>query len=335
MESKITILELAEKLNALKSAVVFSHTRPDGDTIGAGLAILHYLKVHGVQATLVCDSPIPEKYSFLHGMDNFSTTIDTNVEAFIAVDSANPFRLGTFREPFLQSGKKTFNIDHHISNDSFATVNYVVDNAASTSEILVELYKKTNCPCPPEVANYLLMGILTDTGHFSHQNVTQNTLEMAAFLLSKGANLHNLQYNLFKKQSAVRANLFALTLNTLQYFADGQIAVLLVSQENLKKAQATPELTEGFVDYAMTIDTVEVGVCMLETGHNKYKISLRSKGKVNVNAVAALFGGGGHVLASGCMLFGTLDEIVEKLRLAIQDALNNEQVIEQTDMECM
>ncbi len=80
------------------------------------------------------------------------------------------------------------------------------------------------------------------------------------------------------------------------------------------------DLTEGFVDYPMTIDTVEVAVCMLETGYNKYKISLRSKGNVNVNAVAGIFGGGGHVLASGCMLFGTREEVVEKLCKAIQEA---------------
>lgn len=317
----MSILEFAQKLNKLKSAVVFSHTRPDGDTIGAGLAMFYYLKEQGVQVRLVCDCPIPEKYSFLEGMENFSTTIDLDAEAFIAVDSANSFRLGTFREKFLQSNKKTFNIDHHISNDLYAVENLVVDNAASTSEILAQLYKMTNCSCPPLVANYMLMGILTDTGHFAHKNVTANTLAMASFLVEKGADLHTLQYNLFKKQSVVRANLFALTINKIQYYANGQIAIMLVSQQNLKKTKATTELTEGFIDYAMTIDTVEVGVCLLETATHKYKISLRSKGKANVNAVAAVFGGGGHILASGCMLFGTLEEVIEKLNTAIEKEL--------------
>lgn len=316
----MTILELAQKLNTLKSAVVFSHTRPDGDTIGAGLAMYYYLKEQGIKVNLVCDSQIPEKYNFLDGIEYFSNTIDMNAEAFIAVDSANSFRLGTLREKFLQSNKKTFNIDHHISNDMFATENLVIDNAASTSEIMAKLYKETNCSCPPFVANYMLMGILTDTGHFSHKNVTEDTLTMAAFLVGKGADLYTLQYNLFKKQSAVRANLFALTINTMEYYANATIGILLVSQENLKKTNATMDLTEGFVDYPMTIDTVEVAVCMLETGYYKYKISLRSKGNVNVNAVAGIFGGGGHVLASGCMLFGTREEVVEKLCKAIQEA---------------
>lgn len=317
----MTILELAQKLNALKSAVVFSHTRPDGDTIGAGLAMYYYLKQQGISVSLVCDSPIPQKYNFLDGMERFSNNIDMNAEAFIAVDSANSFRLGTLREKFLQSNKKTFNIDHHISNDLFAIENLVIDNAASTSEIMAKLYQETGCDCPPLVANYMLMGILTDTGHFSHKNVTQDTLAMASFLVGKGADLHTLQYNLFKKQSVIRANLFALTISDIEYHANGQIGIMFVSQENLKKTNATMDLTEGFVDYAMTIDTVEVGVCMLETGNERYKISLRSKGKVNVNAVAGVFGGGGHVLASGCMLFGTREEVVEKLCKAIEEAL--------------
>ncbi len=122
---------------------------------------------------------------------------------------------------------------------------------------------------------------------------------------------------MFKKQKKARALLYADTLSRMRFLLDDRLAVLIVRQEDLKKYAARQDYTEGFVDFPLSIDTVEVSVSIMETKRNQYKISLRSKGKVNVNAVAAVYGGGGHVLASGCMLFGDVEEVIDKLQFTV------------------
>ena len=196
-----------------------------------------------------------------------------------------------------------------------------VSAMAKMCEIVAELASHLGVPMTPLCANYLLLGISSDTGNFAHKNVTQATFAAAADLVSKGAEIYPIQYNLFKRQSAARALLFGRTMSAIRYFEEGKIAFISVSAEQLKACGATSDMTEGFIDFPLSVDGVEVAVCLLETGKERYKISLRSKGKADVNAVASVYGGGGHVLASGCMISGCLEEVIDKLRFTISQYL--------------
>ena len=312
----MTLAEIAEKLKALKSAVIFCHMRPDGDAIGAAMGLKRLLSGCGVACSVACESAIPEKFKFLPGTEEFSAPLQKDAEAFIAVDSSDENRLGRYGELFAKAKKVKFNIDHHISNTRFADHNYVED-AAAASEIVTRLSEFFGGVHDPLTANFLMMGLSSDTGNFAHKNVTADTFRAAAYLAERGADVNLIQYNMFKKQSRERAKLFGDTMAKIRYFEDGAIAFIAVTAEDLARTGATSDMTEGFIDFPLGVDGVEVAACLLETGHKKFKISLRSKGRANVNEIAAVYGGGGHVLASGYMIGGDLEEVVDKLRYTI------------------
>ena len=168
----------------------------------------------------------------------------------------------------------------------------------------------------PSTAELLAMGILTDTGNFKHKNVTAGTFAAAGELLLLGADFNKLNYLMFSKQTRARAALFGRAMSKIRYFCSDRIAVVSVRADDLAASGAESWETEGFIDFVMGIEGVDVGVCILESGKNKFKVSFRSKG-ADVNAVAGVFGGGGHVLASGCMIYGEYEEAVDRIRCAV------------------
>ncbi len=312
----MTLKELSDRLKKLKSAAIFCHMRPDGDTLGSAMGLKYLLESVGAKCRVVCESTVPEKFLFLQGMDTISDVPMGDEEAYIAIDSSEIHRLGMLAETFEKAKKIKFNIDHHISNSRFGDVVYVEDRAA-TCEIVTELSKYFPEPLTPLAANYLLLGLSSDTGNFAHKNVTPNTFLAAAKLTACGADIYTIQYNMFKKQSAARALLFGRTMSGIRYFLDGKFAVICVTQQQLNDCNATADVTEGFIDFPLSVDGVEVAACLLETGNERYKISLRSKGLADVNAIASVYGGGGHILASGCMLNGAMEEVIDKLRFTV------------------
>ena len=316
----LTLKEIAEELKKVKSAAVFCHMRPDGDALGAAMGLAWMLGQRGAKCSVVCESDIPAKFGFLEGMDSILKEPPADAETYIAVDSSDEHRLGMLCETFAKAKKPKFNIDHHISNTRYGDYCFVEDRAA-TCEIMVELADLLGAELSPLASNYLLMGLSSDTGNFAHKNVTESTFLAAAKLVSRGADINTIQYNMFKKQSAARALLFGRTMSNIRYFEDGKIAFISVLAEQLKFCGATSDVTEGFIDFPLSVDGVEVAVCLLETGKEKFKVSLRSKGKADVNAVAAVYGGGGHILASGCMLTGCMEEVIDKLRYTVKQHL--------------
>lgn len=318
----MTLQEMADRLKKLKSATIFCHMRPDGDTLGAGMGLAAMLDMCGARCRVVCEGPIPEKFWFLPGMREIGNVPDESAEAYIAVDSSEERRLGTLCDAFSRAKKPKFNIDHHISNTRYGDCCYV-DERAATCEIMAELADCLGVTLTPQAANYIMLGLSSDTGNFAHANVTEKTFLAAAKLASCGADIHTIQYYMFKKQSAARALLYGRTMSAIRYFAEGRIAVICVTRAMLESCGATSDVTEGFIDFPLSVDGVEVAACLLETGDDRYKVSLRSSGRADVNAIAAVYGGGGHILASGCMLFGELEEVIDKLRFTILQHLQD------------
>ncbi len=304
---------IADKLNICGSVLIFCHLRPDGDTLGSAFAIKKYFENQSKTADIVCESVIPKKFSFMPISKSVKTLaeITGSYDAHLAVDCSTEGMLGENYRLFTKNSQ-TFNIDHHISNTKYAKYNYVEDRAAC-SEIVYELLNKMGKTLDSEIANSLLLGISTDTGHFMHNNVTADTLSVASKLVKLGGDIHNIGYKMFKSQPKSRALLQAAVLNATKFFFDDKVAVITVMQSDIEKFGATSDQTEGFIDYPLSVDGVEVAISILENKENCYKISFRSKGRVNVNEIASVFGGGGHIMASGCMLHGFYEDVKEKL----------------------
>jgi phosphoesterase RecJ-like protein len=314
-----SLKDLTKNLRSQSLVAIICHIRPDGDALGSACALKNALNDIGIKAHAFCDDVIPEKFDFIIGKNDISNApLSENYSAIISVDCADISRLGVYANDFL-AHKNTFNIDHHISNNSYAKYNYVCDepsNALNIYQIIVEL----GAPISQHTANLLQMGIMTDTGNFTHQDVDKKAHLVTAELIDKGANLNEIYYHNFKKQTKARAKLFGMVMSKLRYFNQDRLCVATIFQQDLQSTGAHQSETEGFVDFIMGIDGVEVGACVMEMGENKYKISLRSKG-TNVNAVALSFGGGGHLLASGCQINSEYEDVLDKLSFAVSREL--------------
>ena len=315
----ISLKEFAEKLKGERSVAIISHVRPDGDTIGSSVGLCFALRSVGVSADLFCEDKVPEKYRFLAGTELYSDgDIKESYSAVIAVDVAEITRSGKYGLCFMQR-KNTYNLDHHVSNTRFAKYNYVSGTAAA-AEIVFGLIKELGVPVTEDIANALATGVITDTGNFRHKNVTLDTLKVATELFSYGADFNKIIYNTFNLQSRERAELFGKTMARIRYFHGGKTAMGIVRLSDLAETGAKQEDTEGFIDFIMGIRGVEIGVCVMETEKDKYKVSFRSHG-ADVNAVAGTFGGGGHTLAAGCKLSGDIEEVVDRLTFAVSRAI--------------
>lgn len=309
----MTIAEIKTELLKAKNVLIFSHNRPDGDTVGSATALSLALRKLGIDTSLVCAYDIPKKLSYLKGVEEYKKEgfKAENYSLFVSVDCSSE---SVFSDIYglYSSHKKTMNLDHHVSNTRYAKFNFVKDCSA-TCELIYELINELGVEIDKDIATSLLTGIVTDTGGFYHSNVTPETLYIASKLKSAGADLHEIIYENFKKQTKERSNLYTKVISKLRYELDGKVGIITISKNDLEECNADQSMTEGFIDYAMTIDSVEVAISLLETGKNRYKISLRSKGKVDVNEIASLYGGGGHILASGVLMNGYLEDIISKL----------------------
>ena len=320
MQKKITkssITEICEQLKSANKIAVFCHTRPDGDALGSGMALTTALNNAGKFAVRLCDDAVPEKYLFLPKLAEVKSKLPEGVEfdTFICVDCADVNRIGAFANSFLSFRGRKLNIDHHISNKKFADFNYV-EECPATCQILTEILFKA-FEIDREIADLLMLGLITDSGNFTHSDVTDKTFEVASELRGLGADVNQINFQMFSRQTKARALLFGKVLNSMRFALDDRLTFLVVPLDYFGSSSVDSAITEGFVDYPLSIDGVEVSVSLLEVKKCQYKISLRSKGKVNVNAVAGTFGGGGHILASGCMLNGALEEVIEKLTYAV------------------
>lgn len=317
-----TLKEIAAILKQCKSAVIFTHMRPDGDTVGSAMALSRALSFLGIKNEVLNEGEIPERFSYLEGVKEIKTAPSFDAECFICVDSSGEARLGLLRDTFLAGLKKkiTVNVDHHVSNSHYAQYNFV-RNRASNCENIAELIKELGVPYTKDIAEFLMTGMVTDSGGFSHSDVNGDSFRAAAETADAGADVNKITYETMKKQSRPRAQFFLKALSRLRFLLDDKLTAVVVREELLGEFGLKPDATEGLVDFGLTIDTTEVSACFLEVKKGQYKISLRSKGKVDVNEVAGVFGGGGHILAAGCVLFGEEEEVVEKIKYAVWQRL--------------
>lgn len=318
-----TLGEIAKVLHKSRKVIITCHARPDGDALGSGLALCLALKAQGKQAYMLCEEAVPERLDILPAMKLvvISLPMDfSEADLFITVDAADASRIGVYCQDYMAFRGNTLNIDHHVSNQGFARYNYVVPDSTATCEILPEIFEAADFEITKEIADLIALGLITDSGNFSHNDVSAKTFAVASMLRAKGADTSRIGYLMFTRQTKGRALLFAKVLGRLRFALDGRLAFINITQKDFEETGTDKSHTEGFVDYALSIDEVEVSISLLEVKRGQFKASLRSK-RANVNAVASSYGGGGHVLASGCMLFGELEEVIDRLTYSVYQQL--------------
>ena len=318
-----SLAEVAAVLKNANTVAIACHVRPDGDALGSGLALCLALRNAGKSAYMLCEEEPPERLKILPAIDLTYRELPKDATApdlFVAVDSADVTRIGIYASQFQSFKGTTLNVDHHISNPKYAKYNYVLPESTATCEIMPEIFDAAGFEITKEIADLLALGLLTDSGNFSHNDVSAKTFSVAAKLRECGADTYRIGYLMFTHQIKGRALLYGKVINRMRFALDDRLVFLTVTQKDFEETGTDKSQTEGFVDYPLSIDGVMVSIAHIEIKKNQYKASLRSRG-TDVNAVASKFGGGGHILASGCMLFGDYEEVIERLTYAVYQQL--------------
>jgi len=300
------VLKQIEKRNRF---LLTSHARPDGDAVGSALACCQILRSLGKSAEVVLRDGVPRIYQPLPFADQVvqADRVNGNYEAAIILecDSIQRTRLEGLENRFL------INIDHHLSGRPFAHVNWIDPDAVATAEMVYRLARTVGAEISPPVATCLYTALLTDTGSFMFEGTNEHTFGLARELVRAGADPAHCARNVYFGHSTAKMRLLGAALSNLR--REGPLALIYVSQEQMERCEAKEEDCEGLVNYALSIQDVEAAVFLRELPDGRYRVSLRSKGGMNVAAIAERFGGGGHVCASGFSLEGPLSAAVGRI----------------------
>lgn len=312
-------MAIKEILDKNKRIALVGHIMPDGDTTGSCLALGYALEKMGKDVYLFCQDDIPYNLCFLEGANTFhkeSFPNNMNFDVVVALDCSDLARLGEF-QCLLDLSNHTINIDHHISNTNFAKINWVNPEAAATCELVYELIDSMKTSIDLNIANALYTGLSTDTGNFSFSNTTSKTHRIVAELINIGVRPDYISNNVYRNNSLERVKLIARVIGTIQLYENGQISTIEVTNDMLFKVGAEQEESSGMVDYAKNIRGVELALFFKEQEDDQIKVSMRSKETVDCNALAHIFGGGGHERAAGCTIDSTLHSAK---RLVLEEA---------------
>ncbi len=291
---------------------LISHVNPDGDALGSSLALYPILKEMGKKVTVVnVTTPLPIRYDFLPNFDRIKTALPSRVDLLISFDCGSFDRLGI--EPV---DVPLINIDHHITNTRYGTLNLIEEHLPSASSVVLKLLHENGVPLRRDVATCIYTALAEDTGFFSYENVTAHAFEIAAELIEAKADPVTVAKNLKERNSLAKLRLEALTIEKLQLIYHAMVGYAVLTLEDFAVTGALRSDSDACVDIIRSLATVEVAILLIEE-HEGYKISLRSKGSIDVSQIAIAFGGGGHKRAAG---FNTksknaqeiIDNIIEK-----------------------
>ena len=307
--------KISKAIKKFDKFLISAHINPEGDSVGSQIAVASLLNRLGKEAVILNESSVPHVLQFMKGTESILKEIpkDFDFQTAIILDCPDLTRLGKIAE-YVTEDKVIINIDHHISNENFGDYNWVEPNASSAAEIVFELFKAFKMKIEYDEAIAIYAAIMTDTGSFKYTNTSSKTHKIIAELIDVGVKPYEVYTKIYESGSLQDTSLLGEALQTLKVTDDGKISWLWVTKEMLKKTKASLEGTEGIINFARSIDGVEIAVLFRETGtENRVKVSFRSKGKIDVNKLASFFGGGGHVTASGCTVFGKIEEVEKKV----------------------
>lgn len=308
--------EIIEKINGAKRIMITTHENPDGDGIGAGLALLLGINKLGDKlktVRFVIQDPVPKYLKFLKHSTviertaNIKTKYDFDLVIFL--DSAGEDRVGDAKN-FVGEKTTTINMDHHISNTNYADINLVRPDLSSASELVFLLLEKMGIELDKDIAESVYCGIVNDTGNFSYNNVGDMTFEISAKLKRSGIDNEKISENLYSNKSKARLKILGKAMFEMEFNEDKKLSYFFLDKAYMESLNATKEDAEGVVEALRTYEKAEVSLFIREEKDGTLKGSLRSKGK-DVNQIAALFSGGGHLKAAGFKTELSKDEVVQ------------------------
>ncbi|MDT8317643.1 MAG: bifunctional oligoribonuclease/PAP phosphatase NrnA [bacterium] len=306
-----------------KRFLVASHLNPDGDAIGSTLALAMALMKMGKNVVAYNGNCVPYQYKHLPGADLIVNTIvsESRFDAVFVLDCSEPQRVGPDFKRSL-STKEWINIDHHLSNETFTDLSYIDTTACSTGYLVYNLIKRLPLEIERDIAENIYTTIVTDTGSFRYSNSNIEAFAAASELVALGVSPWDVANKIYESQPIERVKLLSFVLETLEHSTTGAVASIVVTKDMMDRAGIGHEATDGFVNYPRSIEGVEVAFLVREIGEKRYKISYRSKGKVNVAAVAEEFGGGGHRNAAGCVMEGELSDVRNRASEALESQID-------------
>jgi bifunctional oligoribonuclease and PAP phosphatase NrnA len=313
------VIELIEKHDRF---AITSHIRPDGDSLGSSLALGWILRGLKKEAEVITCDQVPHAYVKLPGAELVRTVpdIDREYDAVFVIECSDVTR------PGLPSLKDQFvvNIDHHSTTALFGDLNWIDSTAAAVGEMIYNLAKAIGAKITPEIASCVYAALLTDTGSFHFSNTTERTFKIASELVRHGAQPAKLSQAIFYNYPYAKIRLVGDVLSTLRRDESGRIAWITMSKEAMAQSGASEEDSDGIISYPLTVGDVEAVAFFRELPNSTYRISLRSKNRVNVARVAEGFGGGGHANAAGFTIKADYEElsrnVIEKLKEAVAAA---------------
>jgi phosphoesterase RecJ-like protein len=322
MTSETPLAQIVTELRRRQRFVITSHARPDGDAIGSSMAMAYALRVLGKDVRVVSrDAPPPPLMAFPGVADiEVVARVDDPGDAVIVMECGDVKRTGI---DGLERGF-VVNIDHHPGNSMYGALNWLDLSAAACGEMVFELVGALGVPLSQEIATHVYVTILTDTGSFHYSHITPRTFEICRLCMEAGVSPPAVARSIFDSSSLGRLKVFGAVLNRMQLDPTGRIATLTIGEALLAETGATSEDTEGLINLPLTVKDILAVVFFKENGPGDWRISLRSKGDIDINVIAKEFSGGGHKNASGCSAHGTLDTLKplfeQKITTAIEKA---------------
>ncbi len=315
--------KVAQVLLDAQRIAIISHKNPDGDTLGSQLALGNALKTIGKKVELYNRDTVAKKFYFIAGADGVEQYVDGMElpDTVVFVDCAEPQLAGFNVTDQVLQGKTIVNIDHHASNKQYGTWNYVVSTAGANCQNIYHVLQAMQMPITADIATALYVGLSTDTGNFMFDSVTSETLRIAADLKDCGADADGLRLNLYESSSKKKIELLKYILNNLHISEDGQCAWSSIHYDMIENLRPESTDIDGLINHIKDIEGVEIAILFRGVEANRTKVSMRSKVWADVNQIAGLFGGGGHMRASGISFDGDVDFAAAQLVPAVQQII--------------
>jgi bifunctional oligoribonuclease and PAP phosphatase NrnA len=319
--SKRTELDqIVEAIAARRRFVISSHSRPDGDSIGSQLAMAFALRALGKEVTVVNSDAAPGPLMTFPGVPDIQIAdrVSGEFDAAIIMECGDLARTGV-------AGLDQYfviNIDHHPGNSRYGQINWFDSTAAACGEMVYDLVRALGVPLSSDIAAHVYLAILTDTGSFHYSSISPRTFEICRETLLAGVDPVRVARNVYDSNNMGRLKLFGAVLSAMQLDPTGRVAIVYLDHEMARAAGGTYEDTEGLINLPLTVKEIRAVVFFKQAEGEEYRVSMRSKGDIDIGAVAKDFGGGGHKNAAGCTVHGGIDALqkllVEKIERAIE-----------------
>ncbi len=311
--------QVVELIENKKKFGITTHIKPDGDGVGSSLGLCWLLRSLGKEAEVIVHGEVPPAYQTLPGADEIRDVkaVDADYDAIFVIECSDVSRPGIqgLEDEF------TVNIDHHATSEHFGKINWIDSTASAVGEMIYNLCKAIGGKVTREIAECVYMALVTDTGSFHFSNTTDRTLKVASELVKAGVKPAQISEAVYNNYPWSRLELMRQVIGTIDRHDNGRIATMRQTLEMRRIADAVDGDNSGFVNIPLAAREVVASIYMREVGENNYRVSLRSKGDINVARVAEKFGGGGHNNAAGLSVEGNWDEleaeIVKQIRIEI------------------